>query len=73
MIAANVAQGPRIAAPRSPSSILLRKLFGRRVVLVGAVILAIVALSALLAPWLTPYDPTSLKILDRLQGPRATH
>ena len=29
--------------------------------------------AAIFAPWLTPYDPTALKILDRLQSPRATH
>src|SRR5205814_6919057 len=52
---------------------LLRRMFGRRVVLAGAIIVAIVAVAALLAPWLTPYDPTALKILDRLQSPRATH
>ena len=56
-----------------PPSIIFRKLFGRRVVLVGAIILTIVALSAVFAPWLTPYDPTALKILDRLQSPRAMH
>jgi peptide/nickel transport system permease protein len=59
--------------PRGPAAIILRKLFGRRVVLVGAVILCIVAAAALLAPWITPYDPMALKILDRLQSPRATH
>src|SRR5436189_3548636 len=74
MIAATaVREAPRIAASRSPSTIILRKLFGRRVVLVGAIILTIVALSAVFAPWLTPYDPTALKILDRLQSPRAAH
>ena len=36
-------------------------------------VLAIVALAALMAPWLTPYDPTALKVLDRLQSPRAAH
>ena len=41
--------------------------------LAGAVILAAVALLALFAPWLTPYDPMALKILDRLQSPRAAH
>src|SRR6476469_3758988 len=66
-------QRPPAAARRRPSGILLRKMFGRRVVLAGTIILAIVALSALLAPWLTPYDPTALKILDRLQSPRAAH
>jgi peptide/nickel transport system permease protein len=52
---------------------LFAKLFRRRLVLAGAVILAAVALLALFAPWLTPYDPMALKILDRLQSPRATH
>ena len=66
-------QRPPMAARRGRSSSVLRKLFGRRVVLVGALILTIVALAAVLAPWLTPYDPTALKILDRLQSPRAAH
>jgi len=52
---------------------LLAKLFRRRVVLAGAAILAVVALAALLAPWIAPYDPMTLKVLDRLQSPRAAH
>jgi peptide/nickel transport system permease protein len=52
---------------------LLTKLFRRKLVLAGAVVLAAVALLALLAPWVTPYDPMALKILDRLQSPRAAH
>jgi len=51
----------------------IAKLFRRRVVLAGAAILAVVALAALLAPWIAPYDPMALKVLDRLQGPRAAH
>ena len=54
-------------------SALIAKLFRRRVVLAGAAILAVVALAALLAPWIAPYDPMALKVLDRLQSPRATH
>src|SRR6059058_1689906 len=54
-------------------SALLAKLFRRRVVLAGAAILVGVALVALLAPWLAPYDPMALKVLDRLQSPRAMH
>jgi peptide/nickel transport system permease protein len=52
---------------------LFAKLFRRRLVLAGAVILVAVVLLALFAPWLTPYDPMTLKILDRLQSPRAAH
>jgi len=55
------------------TSALFAKLFRRRLVLAGAVILAAVVLLAVFAPWLTPYDPMALKILDRLQSPRATH
>src|SRR6478736_1715607 len=61
------------AVSRSPGAIMLRKLFRRRLVLAGAVILAAVVLLAVFAPWLTPYDPMALKILDRLQSPRAAH
>jgi len=61
------------ARARPPAALLLRKLFGRRVVLMGAAILIVMALAALAAPWITPYDPMSLKVLDRLQSPRATH
>jgi peptide/nickel transport system permease protein len=52
---------------------LWAKLFRRKLVLAGAVVLAAVALLALFAPWLTPYDPMALRILDRLQSPRAAH
>jgi len=61
------------APSRSPSSLLMRKLFRRKVVLAGAVILALVVLLAVFAPWLTPYDPMALRILDRMQSPRAAH
>ena len=58
---------------RSPSALLLRKLFRRKLVLAGAVILVVVALLAVFAPLITPYDPMALRILDRMQSPRATH
>jgi peptide/nickel transport system permease protein len=61
------------APPRRSGAVVLRRLFARRVVLVGAAILAVMAIVALAAPWITPYDPMSLKVLDRLQSPRATH
>jgi len=61
------------AVSRGPTAIILRKLFRRRLVLVGAVILGSVLALAVFAPWITPYDPMSLKILDRLQSPRAAH
>ena len=59
-------------APR-PAARVLRRLFARRVVLLGAAILSVMTLAALAAPWITPYDPMSLKVLDRLQSPRVLH
>ena len=64
---------PPAPASRSPSALLLRKLFRRKLVLAGAVILVVVALLAVFAPLITPYDPMALRILDRMQSPRATH
>ena len=58
---------------RSPTATLLRKLFSRKIVLVGAAVIAVMALAAVTAPWITPYDPMALKVLDRLQSPRAAH
>jgi peptide/nickel transport system permease protein len=55
------------------SAALFAKLFRRKLVLAGALILTGVVLLALFAPWITPYDPMALKILDRLQSPRAAH
>jgi peptide/nickel transport system permease protein len=61
------------APSRSPSSILVRKLFRRKLVLAGATILVIVTLLALFAPWVAPYEPMTMKIIDRMQSPRLAH
>jgi len=58
---------------RSPAAILVGKLFRRKLVLAGAAILVIVTLLALFAPWVTPYEPMAMKIVDRMQSPRAAH
>src|ERR1700675_415327 len=61
------------APSRSPSAIIVRKLFRRKLVLAGAAILAGVTLLALLAPWGAPYDPMAMKINARIQSPRIAH
>jgi peptide/nickel transport system permease protein len=61
------------APSRSPSAILIGKLFRRKLVLAGAAILLIVTLLALFAPWITPYGPMAMKISDRMQSPRLAH
>src|SRR5712691_3549289 len=65
---------PASRAPsRSPSAILVHKLFRRKLVLAGAAILVVVTLLALFAPWVTPYGPMAMKISDRMQSPRLAH
>ena len=61
------------APSRSPSAILVRKLFRRKLVLAGAAILVVVTLLALFAPWITPFGPMTMKISDRMQSPRLAH
>jgi peptide/nickel transport system permease protein len=68
-IAIQVARPPS----RSPSAILVGKLFRRKLVLAGAAILVVVTLLAIFAPWITPYGPMTMKISDRLQSPRLAH
>src|SRR6202171_4342467 len=62
-----------LAPSLSPSAIIVRKLFRRKLVLAGAAILVVVTLLALFAPWVTPYDPMAMKISDRMQSPRVAH
>jgi peptide/nickel transport system permease protein len=61
------------APSRSPSAILVGKLFRRKLVLAGAAILMIVMLLAFFAPWITPYGPMTMKISDRMQSPGLAH
>ena len=39
----------------------------------GAVLVALVALSALLAPWLAPHDPNAIDLANRLAAPDGRH
>ncbi len=63
------------AAPGSKSEFgaILSHLVRDPLGLVGLAIVATVALSALFADWIVPYDPIALNIKDRLQGPSMSH
>jgi len=58
-----------MAGPR-PTSWILRGGWSLRVGLVG---FAVITLLALLAPWITPYDPTALGLVEGLQPPSTAH
>jgi peptide/nickel transport system permease protein len=39
----------------------------------GMAIVAVVVFAALLAPWITPYDPDALNVMNRFQDPSVAH
>jgi len=51
----------------------LRRLFGTRAILIGAIILVLVLLAAILAPWVAPYAPNKLSIVNKLKAPSFEH
>ncbi|HYG43555.1 MAG TPA: ABC transporter permease [Bordetella sp.] len=52
---------------------ILRLLVARKTVLVSLAVLAVLVAAAVLAPWISPYDPYKLSIMNRLQAPSSTH
>ncbi|WP_371836182.1 ABC transporter permease [Ochrobactrum sp. Q0168] len=62
-----------LASFSMPFASSFRRLFGNRAILFGALILLAVVLAAILAPWVAPYAPNKLSIINKLQGPSWTH
>ncbi|HEY1838105.1 MAG: ABC transporter permease [Rhizomicrobium sp.] len=60
---------PALAAPRRWVAWCLSTPAGR----FSAIVLVIFAASALLAPWLTPYDPNHISVYERLASPSWQH
>ncbi|MGJ7042029.1 peptide/nickel transport system permease protein [Shinella sp. BE166] len=56
-----------------PFTASLRRLFRNRAILFGAIILAIVLSAAILAPWIAPYAPNKLSIVNKLKAPSFAH
>jgi len=59
-----------VSTPFAPG---LRRLFKNRAVLFGTIILVVVVLAALLAPWVAPYAPNKLSIVNKLKPPSMTN
>jgi peptide/nickel transport system permease protein len=56
-----------------PAASGLRRLFRNKATLVGAIILVVVVLAAMLAPWIAPYAPNKLSIINKLKPPSGAH
>ena len=60
-------------APTGRGRVRVGILFRDPATRIGAVVLVVVGLAALLAPWLAPYDPTAQSILLSFRPPSAVH
>ncbi|RXJ01116.1 ABC transporter permease [Anaerobacillus alkaliphilus] len=56
---------------RSLLSIIIAKFLQNKLAVVGLVMLAIIVISALLAPWIAPHDPDFQNLRNRLAAPSA--
>ena len=73
MAATDIAAAAAIV-PRSRSATgLMRRAARRPLPVLGSALLIILILSALFAPWLTPYDPFEMNVVDRLLPPNETY
>jgi peptide/nickel transport system permease protein len=52
---------------------ILRRITHEPLGMIGLVLVVLIVISALLAGVIAPYDPIELRIVDRLQGPSASH
>jgi len=58
---------------KSPTGLLIRRMFRRRLVLIAAIVLLAIIAVAVAAPWLAPYAPNKMDIINRLKGPAGNH
>lgn len=58
---------------QSERSKFLRRLLKRKTVAPGLIVLAIFVFLAVLAPWIAPYSPSKLSIVNRLKPPSGVY
>jgi peptide/nickel transport system permease protein len=81
MSEARASAGPIVVAPAarrraaglSPGRRTLRRFLTHRLAVLGASIIAVMALAALLAPWVAPYNPTAIDLTNIAQPPSLAH
>ena len=57
----------------SSMPVFLQRLFRRKLVLAAAIVLLVLILAALLAPWVSPFDPGAIRVIRRLKPPSETN
>jgi len=57
--------------PETLTKLFIRKFMRNKLAVFGAIILFLIILSALLAPWIAPYDPGATSLANKLSAPNA--
>ena len=52
--------------PASARSQFLPRLLRSKIALAGSIVLTLVVIAAIAAPWITPYDPAEIHLINRL-------
>lgn len=63
----------RSLEPRTAASDTLRRILRDPLGALGTALVLLFVLSAVLAPWIAPYEPNALEVPARLQGPSVAH
>lgn len=62
-----------VSGSRSDSWQILRLLVARKTVLISLIVLIVLVGAAVFAPWIAPFDPYKLSIMNRLKAPGSLH
>ena len=73
MASTNITAATAIVPRSRTATGLLRRAARRPLPVLGSALLIVLILSALFAPWLTPYDPWEMNVVDRLLPPNETY
>jgi len=70
---AKSAVSPEILPAQSESRRVMRVFFGRKLAVVGLVLIVFLILTAISAPWLAPYPPNNINMAQTLAKPSVEH
>ncbi len=62
-----------VSSPAIVEASFVSRLVTRKTVMIGLLILLVIAVLAILAPWIAPYSPSRLSVVNRLKPPSGTY
>jgi len=64
---------PRASRPETIAGITWRRFTRHRMAVVGLLVVSLLGVASVLAPWLSPYDPNKPQLLTQLRAPSPVH